>query len=243
MNNSPWQRFYYYVGGYLLTLIMLLLMTRMVSPTLIVALWLVALIWGGILAYQLYNLLEDNYQTVIMEKSLRKQLQQAQGYQQQLEAMLNDTSAQKSPHLEQLSDQINHWTESIKLLAEKITRFKDDDLIRHDLKQVPKAITDLEKRIKKENDPVIKTQLQRTLNNRRTQQQSLQALQKNIKRAEIQIESTISQMGTIYSHILTGQSGNQVADYSRLAADVDEEVTHLQEQLETLQEVRFNNEF
>ncbi|MDM8519557.1 hypothetical protein QUF64_05870 [Anaerolineales bacterium HSG6] len=242
MKNSPWQQFYYNVGAYLLTLVLLMLAARLVSPTLIVALWLTALIWGGMLSFRLYNLLEDNYQAVIMEKGLRQQLQQARGYQQQLEAMLKDGASTQSSHLETLPDQISHWTESIKLLAEQITRLKDDDLIRQDLKQVPKAITDLEKRIKKESDPVIKQQLQRTLDNRHTQQQALQALQSNIKRAEIQIESTISQMGTLYSQILTGQSSNQVADYSRLAADVDEEVTRLQEHLETLQDVRFGSE-
>ena len=50
-----------------------------------------------------------------------------------------------------------------------------------------------------------------------------------MERAEMQIESTVSMLGTIYSQILTGQSTSHVADYGHLSADVDEEVRVLQE--------------
>ena len=78
----------------------------------------------------------------------------------------------------------------------------------------------------------------RTLINRKNQLASLQVLQRTIKKAEIQIESTLSLLGTIYSQILIGQSTNHVADYNRLSIDVDEEVHRLQDQLEALWEVK-----
>jgi hypothetical protein len=71
---------------------------------------------------------------------------------------------------------------------------------------------------------------------------ALETLQNTIKRAEIQIESTVSRLGTIYSQLLTSQSTSQVADYSRLAENVDEEVQVLQEQLEALREVKLGAE-
>jgi hypothetical protein len=61
-----------------------------------------------------------------------------------------------------------------------------------------------------------------------------------MKRAEIQIESTLSSLGTIYSQLLTGQSTDHVADYSRLSSEVDEEVRLLQDRLEALEEVKLS---
>ncbi len=81
-------------------------------------------------------------------------------------------------------------------------------------------------------------ELARTLSNRKNQLASLERLQNMMKRAEIQIESTLSALGTIYSQILTGQSTNHVADYSRLSTEVDEEVRGLQDHLEALEEVK-----
>lgn len=111
-------------------------------------------------------------------------------------------------------------------------------MIRQDLEAVPQAIADLQTRLTNETDPTLRTQLERTLSNRQNQLASLERLQNTMKRAEIQIESTLSALGTIYSQVLTGQSTDHVADYSRLAADVDEEVRLLQDRLEALEEVK-----
>jgi hypothetical protein len=103
---------------------------------------------------------------------------------------------------------------------------------------VPRAIETLEAQLAHEVNPAIRVQLERTLVNRKNQLASLGLLQNNIKRAEIQLESTLSLLGTIYSQILIGQSTNHVADYGRLSVDVDEEVRRLQDQLEALWEVK-----
>ena len=79
------------------------------------------------------------------------------------------------------------------------------------------------------------------MTNRRNQMAALEHLQRIIKRAEIKIESTLSSLGTIYSQMLISQSTDHVADYSRLAADVDEEVRTLQDHLEALEEVRLSD--
>jgi hypothetical protein len=96
----------------------------------------------------------------------------------------------------------------------------------------------LEVQLPIETNPDIRNQLERTLINRKNQLASLQLLQSTIKKAEIQIESTLSLLGTIYSQILIGQSTNHVADYGRLSVDVDEAVNRLQDQLEALWEVK-----
>jgi hypothetical protein len=166
-------------------------------------------------------------------------LEQALAYKRQIDQAIKTASrSSQSIHLQQLAAQIDDWTEAIQDLVQRIDNLQRDKLIRRDMKTVPEAITDLETRLKRETDAAIHAQLQRTLANRRKQLASLDQLQNTIRRAEIQIESTLSLLGTIYSQILTGQSTSHVADYSRFSAEVDEEVRLLQDQLEALREVK-----
>ena len=132
--------------------------------------------------------------------------------------------------------------EAIEALAERISSFRRDDIIRRDLQSVPRAIKELEARLSAETDAAIHKQLERTLTNRQKQLESLEALQSTVKRAEIQIESTLSQLGTIYSQLLTSQSTHDVADYSRLSVNLDEEVRLLHDHLEALREVKLDGE-
>ena len=60
-------------------------------------------------------------------------------------------------------------------------------------------------------------------------------------RAEIQMESTLSAMGTIYSQILTTQSTSQVADYTHLTDEAEEETRRLQDHLDALTEVKLGD--
>jgi hypothetical protein len=82
--------------------------------------------------------------------------------------------------------------------------------------------------------------LERTLTSRKNQLAALKRLQGARNRVEIKIESTLSALGTIYSQILTAESTDQIADYSRLSIDVDEEVRTLQDYLEALAEVKLS---
>lgn len=78
------------------------------------------------------------------------------------------------------------------------------------------------------------------MTSRKNQLAALKRLQGARNRVEIKIESTLSALGTIYSQILTAESTDQIADYSRLSIDVDEEVRTLQDYLEALAEVKLS---
>jgi gas vesicle protein len=136
--------------------------------------------------------------------------------------------------------QIDALTGAIEALVGRIGKLRRNEVIRRDLQVVPQAIKDLETRLATEKSGAVRNQLERTLASRRKQLESLEALQNSIKQAEIQIESTLSQLGTIYSQLLTGQSTSHMADYSRLATDIDEEVRLVQDHLEALREVKLD---
>lgn len=220
-------------------IVAILLVIGMVYLRLPVGRWLpwVVVIGGGIwLAWSLFYLERAEDQD---EARLKSYLDQALAYKVQIDQALSATLRQKDrAHLSQLAIQVDNWTEAIQDLVQRLSDLHYNEIIRRDIKDVPAAIADLEARLAHETDAAIQAQLERALANRRKQLVSLEQLQSTMKRAEIQIESTLSLLGTIYSQILTGQSTSHVADYSRLSADIDEEVHLLQDQLEALREVK-----
>ena len=177
-----------------------------------------------------------------MNPALRAHLEKAHTYQAQINALLKATTDRNAHlRLQELSSQVQEWMAAVEALARRIDHFQRNNIIQQDLESVPQAISNLERRLAAESDPATQTELERTLTNRRNQLAALEHLQRIIKRAEIKIESTLSSLGTIYSQMLISQSTDHVADYSRLAADVDEEVRTLQDHLEALEEVRLSD--
>lgn len=201
--------------------------------------WVVALGWGIAMIF----LLRQTDEPASTGERLQDYLDQARAYKGQIDSVIKAASGRRDRvALGDLTDQVNRWTQAIEELVQRINALELDPLIRQDLQAVPRAIEELEERLTQANEPSIRAQLERTLANRRKQLDSLEQLQTVLARAEIQVESTLSMLGTIYSQLLTGQSTTHVADYSRLSADVDEEVRLLQDQLEALREVKLGRE-
>lgn len=176
--------------------------------------------------------------------TIQAHLNKARTYQEQIDAYIQATADPRSrDRLQDLSDQINEWTEAIEAMARRIDNYQQNEVISQDLESVPKSIKKLETQLENETNPALKTELERTLANRRNQLATLQHLENTMKQAEIKMESTLASVGTIYSQLLTSQSADHVADYSRLSEDVNEEVRTLQDQLEALEEVKFGRNY
>lgn len=240
MNVShPWERILKHLAWYVGTVILLAVLVFFFRKPLIWLPVLVAIGWGIALIF----LLRPEQETAAAGDRLQEYLKQARAYQAQIDSVTRASAGQgDSTALLNLAAEMNRWTQAIEELVERIDNLQRDALIRHDLEAVPRAIEELQTRLEVEREPSIQAQLERTLKNRRKQLASLEQLQTITARAEIQIESTLSMLGTIYSQILTGQSTSHVADYSRLSADVDEEVRQLQDHLEALREVKLGRD-
>lgn len=178
-------------------------------------------------------------QSKVVNKTIQAHLERAGTYREQIEALINATSDERArDRLQELAEQVKEWTAAIEDLAQRVDNFQRNHVILQDIEAVPQAIEKLEGQLAQETDPATKTELERTLTNRKNQLAALEHLQNTMKRAEIKIESTLSSLGTIYSQLLTSQSTDHVADYGRLSAEVDEEVRTLQDHLEALEEVK-----
>lgn len=230
-----WRKFLQNLVWYLLAVALAMVLVRFERLPIWLP-WLVALVGAIWLIWQQFR---ANLAGVDEGRRANLYLEQSLAYQRQIEQALKASPpAAGSVQRQQLLLQIDSWTKAIEALVQRINDFRQDELIQQDLKAVPQAIANLESRLGREADVATQAQLERTLANRRKQLATLKQLQNTVNRAEIQIESTLSLLGTIYSQILIGQSTSHVADYSRLASDVDEEVRQLQDQLEALREVK-----
>lgn len=173
--------------------------------------------------------------------AVETQYQQALAYQAEIQRMAQQPRNElERDRLSAIVERVSWWVQAIVNLANRIDQFQQNELLRADLKRVPKAIADLEKRIAAEDDPLIRRELERTLASRQQQHASLEKLASNMRWAEIKIENTVSMLGTIYSQLLMSQSKGQVADYRHLLHEVNEEVDALQDYLEALQEIKLS---
>jgi predicted nucleic acid-binding Zn-ribbon protein len=242
--DPRWAKFWLNLGWFVATMVVLVVLLRFFrNPVILAALWTVGLVWGGWLAFKVSQIVFGPQQIELSEERSRAYLEQAQDYRTRIDqAMKRLSGPVGQEHLRQLANRVDALIETVEALVARIGYLSQDEAIRRDLQAAPKAIKRLEAQLAAETDDLMRHQLQRTLNSRRNQLEALEGLQNSIEQAEIQIESTLSQLGTIYSQLLTGQSTSHVADYNRLATDIDEEIHLLHDHLEALREVRLGEE-
>ena len=264
MQHRRWHNFFKHLSSYVIVIGMLAVINFITDSSYWWFLW-PALGWGVGLAFDLQRILfaaaDENSKeveairetppakvsresrpaatTTLTSQPLQAHVVKARAYQAQIDQLLKSTTgADARARLETLANHVTEWTQAIDALARRVDNFQHDKLIRQDMETVPKSIAALKRRLSAEADPATQSELQRTLSSRQQQLGSLEQLQNSMARAELKIESTMSTLGTLYSQILTGQSTSHVADYSRLAAEADEEARALQDYLEALEEVK-----
>lgn len=237
--NLSWQVFGQNVLLYFLSLVILITAFRILHyPWLMVFMWIVAM--GGIIVLALQaNRLANSAETVTVTGQMKAKLQQARNYRAKIIEALNSANQRgtQTAHREALQSRVEYWTSSIEMLIARVDEIQQDAILRKDMKTVPATIKKIEKELAAETDPAIREQLERTLETRRKQLHALESLQHSARRAELQVDNTLSLLGTIYSQVLTSQSSTHVANYARLTEEVDEEVLRLEDHLAALQEV------
>ncbi len=175
--------------------------------------------------------------------SLQAKVNTARTYQKQISSM---AQAAKTPlrrsRLNDLALQVDDWVKSVEEMAKQVDDFKRNEVIQNDLSTVPAAVRALTRQLADEHDPAVQSQIERTLNARAAQLKSLETLHRRIRQSEVQLESTIAAIGTIYSQALAIQSTDKIADYDHLSQEVDEQAKVLRDQLEALEEVKLDKD-
>ncbi len=138
---------------------------------------------------------------------------------------------------------INDWIAHMYSLANRIDYFENNDLAARDLQQVPRKIQLAKQRIETEKDQGTRHDLQQQLKLLQRQLVSLEASASIIKRAEIQLESTLSALGTVYAQMsLLGTKDTKSIRGQRLGIEIKEEIDKLQDTIDAMDEVQLHGQ-
>ncbi len=140
--------------------------------------------------------------------------------------------------LEKTAREVIHWLQAVYNLAERVDKFRLNRVIKKDLKTVPKEIEDFERRLKREDSPEVRQQLERTIADKERQLRTLQSLEDNMDKASYQLDSTLSSLGTIYSQLLlVGSKEEEGSQLNRLQEEITEQVHQLEDLTDAMDEV------
>ena len=140
--------------------------------------------------------------------------------------------------LKGLERQIDEWIANMYNLAARLDAYEREDVIRRDLQAVPKAIKTLQDKLKAADNETVREQILQTLQAKQQQLESLKSLQGMMEKAELQMESTITALGTVYSQLLlVGVKDIDSGRARRLREDISEQVNQLHDLVASVDEV------
>lgn len=175
----------------------------------------------------------------ISDADYRQKIVKALDYREQIEFLLQRArDGVLRMHLEATADDISDWIGSMFGLALRLDRYKNSVMVHQDLRSLPIAIRELEQRLAGEKDAQIRAQIERTIDNKRAQLEQLELLDNTMERAELQLDETLSAMGTIYAQVqLVGAKDIDSSRAQRLRSDIADEVHSLHDIVETMDEI------
>lgn len=175
----------------------------------------------------------------LRDRALREKLKKAEEYHVQIKAAIQ---SQKDGILKQrmqrTTAEIYDWIGNMVRLARRLDSFRGDPIIKGDRDGLKDSIPTLQARLQRESDPRVHQQLETTLADQRRLQGNIAELDNRMQRADLQLDSSLAALGTVYSQILLVGSKEVDSDRAeRLSADIASEVTSLQDVVDSINEV------
>jgi hypothetical protein len=169
----------------------------------------------------------------------RERLQNALEYRQGMRDLVERHKGAMKVSLRQTVDEVDDWISQMYELALHIDAFEENELVERDRRMVPQKLDQTRTALEREKNPAIRNDLEQQLRVLEQQLANLQATANSAKRAEIQLESTLSSLGTIYAQMsLMGTKEVDSARAQRLRLEIQDEVAGLQETIEAMDEVQ-----
>ena len=141
-------------------------------------------------------------------------------------------------HLSEAASQIDEWLSNLYQLAQRLDMYETDEVIRQDARSVPRDIQTLQAKLKVEDDASVRQQMEQTIESKKAQLANLQQLENTMQKAELQMDGTLTAMGTIYSQLLLiNVKDVDSGRAQRLREGITEQVKQLQDVASSMDEV------
>lgn len=176
----------------------------------------------------------------LQDKRLQQQIKTALDYRSRIEESIRGRSDSLiKEDLMQTGVQIDEWIEQIYDMARRIDRYRQEyDTLARDRQNAEARISQLQQDLVQEDDPAVKNQIEMTLGGLQRQLDTLERLDNTIQRAELQLESTMTALRTIYSQTMLVEAKDiDSARARRLRHEITEEVSELNDVLLAMDEV------
>ncbi len=214
--------------------------------------WLIGIVplWLGVVgarllnrdanAHAIANMLREDYNpSELKSAQLQSVVKQALAYRERI-----DETVRKSPDtamkvkLADVANQVEDWIGRIYALAKRLDAYYMNKPIRDDLYRVPEAINELNMRLHREPNPAVRQELEQTIAQRQTQLKALENLDDNMERAELQLESNLTALGTVYSQMLLIDTRDiDSGKAQRMRESVSEQINSLNDVLSSIEEI------
>jgi hypothetical protein len=187
------------------------------------------------------NLLKREFRPErLRDKRLQGQINEALDYRSRIEEAIRERrDTVLKNELSQTAGQIDEWIESIYDLAQRIDRYQQEgQILQRDRKRAETRLSELRREIAAEDNPVVKQQIQVTIDSLSRQLETLDTLDNTIQRAELQLENSLTNLGTIYSQtMLVDAKDIDSGRARRLRQEISDEVSELHDVLVAMDEV------
>jgi hypothetical protein len=169
----------------------------------------------------------------------REPIEKALEYRQRIaEQIVRTREGVLRDHLRGTADQIDDWIANLYQLAQRLDTYENNHVIRQDLQDAPRALQVLQNRLRNEDDISVRAQIQQNIQAKQQQLDSLNHLQNMMEKAVLQMESTTTALGTVYSQLLLiGVKDIDSGRAQRLREDITEQVTSLHDLVSSVDEV------
>ena len=176
----------------------------------------------------------------LKDKHLRQRMNEALDYRTRINAAIQDRADNMlRDELVQTASQIDDWLENIYDLALRIDRYQQEAaILNRDRKRAESRLNQLKSEYEGARNPAVKTQIEVTIESLERQLQTLDTLESTIRRARLQLENSLTHLGTIYSQtMLVDAKDIDRSRARRLRQEIDDEVSELNDILGAMDEV------
>jgi hypothetical protein len=175
----------------------------------------------------------------LRDRPLRDKLKKAEEYHQQIKSTVKiQKDGILKERMQRTTGEIYDWIGNMVRLARRLDSYRVDPIIKGDREELVKSIPSLEARLRQENDPRVRQQIETTLSDQRRLQENIGELDSRMQRADLQLDSSLAALGTVYSQLLLVGSKEVDSDRAeRLSADISNEVASLQDVVDSINEV------
>ena len=173
---------------------------------------------------------------------LRQKINTALEYRQLLAQEIGRSADAQDSKLADTVRGMEDWIAQIYRLSQGLDIYLHDPIVERDMRSVPDDLADLQKQRARNLTASLQADLENAINMKQTQWAALSSLRDTMTRAELQLDNTLTAMGTLYMQAkLMGTKDVSNNRAQRLQADMAEQVRQLQDIATAMDEVYSSN--